>query len=291
MQQYSLGAFPESGSRATLGSKNNNHSNEAAHQRSISVNSAASSHYSSPVFSSSNGMPGPPPPTPAMNMTFGFSPGGSICDDSSRSTSAYSNIPPSSLPLLHEQVGRVADYHAPSGSIKAILNTMNVSNANRTLFSNVQAANYDMPPPPLPQHALDAKENETGGRHALASLDPHATPQQPTFVDRRMESRSNESDVSMHAGCNSYPNCTFEDADGHIVHTPSTASQDHKGEMEDTKSKNLIIFGILLNGHSDGIRRRSGLHVDSSHPNYQRIEQHRSCRPFQPQGAVRVALI
>lgn len=231
-------------SRAAMTAKNN--SGQMAHQRNLSVNSAASSHYSSPVFSSSTGMPGPPPPTPAMNMSYGNSPG-SICDDSSRSTSAYSNIPISALPIMNDQLGQMTGHHGSSGQLKALLSAVNVSNANRTLFSNVYTASSEdksMPPPPLPQHAVDAKVHGTPHRRVMTCPEPSATPQQHAMSisgDRRMESRSNESDVSMHAACTSYPTCTSEDAEGHIVHTPSAVVQSRKEGNEDSKSENFDI--------------------------------------------------
>lgn len=239
--QHSLGMFPEA-----MHAKD--HAHGMAHRRKMSVNSAASSYFSSPMFSS--GMPGPPPPTPAMSMTFGISPG-SICDDSSRSTSAYSTIPYSSLPMLSDQVGQLGGQPPATSQVKAMLSNIPVSNANRTLFSSIipgSQESHGMPPPPLPQHALDAKVNCTPDRRAFTSPDLRTAPQQPQVMpsasNRRKESRSNESDVSMHAGCTSYPNCTSEDAEGHIVHTPSGVVQGRKEGNDNGMSESSIVVEI-----------------------------------------------
>lgn len=251
LQHYSLGMYPETMSRAAMDVKNSHsHGNEMAHQRNLSVNSAANSHCSSPVFSSSTGMPGPPPPTPAMTISYSIGPG-SICDGSSRSTSAYSNIPFSSLPMMSDQLGQLTGHHAPSGQLKAILNTMNVSNTNRTLFSTVHGADFEsksMPPPPLPQHALDAKVYGTPHRRAFTCPEPSISQQEQAISasgDRRLESQSNASDVSMHAACTSYPNCTSEDAEGHIVHTPSADVQGRKEGAGNGKSEHCM-FAIRV---------------------------------------------
>lgn len=252
MQQYGLGVFPEPLSHAAMHAKKSYRGNELAHQRNMSVNSTASSHYSSPVFSSSNGMPGPPPPTPTLSLTYGLGPA-SICDDSSRSTSAYSNIPYASLPLPISQIGSFTAFQAPSGQVKAMLSNVNVSNANRSLFSNVHDSNI-MPPPPLPQHALDAKVTGTPDRRAFTCPDIRTTPQQdqvmqPSLSERRMESQSNESDVSMHPGCTSYPNCTSEDVEGHIIHAPSAVVQGRK-EGSDSKGEH---FGMARSSQADEV--------------------------------------
>lgn len=240
LPQYNLGAFTDSYPQHSTNAKSRN---DPAHQRNLSVNSTASSHFSSPFFSSS--MPIPPPPTPATSMMYGFNPG-NICEDGSRSTSAYSNIPYSSLPLpvANDQLDQSLGMHAQSTQLKAMLNTINVSNTNRTLFSEMPTAGYEennMPPPPLPQHALDAKVTITQDRRAFTWPDPRTASQQgdigATSGERRVESNSTYSDVSMHAGCTSYPNCTSEDAEGHVVHSPPEDDQKRKDENDDSKRK------------------------------------------------------
>jgi hypothetical protein len=234
LQQYGVGVYPDS-------VKNSNQTGDTAHQRNMGGVSTISNHYSSPEFSSSTNMPGPPPPTPAMDLSYGVSPG-SIYGDSSRSSSAYSNVPFSSLPMMSEQLGQLAGKDSP---LKAILNNIHVSNANRTLFTNIHPASFDMnnmPPPPLPQYVLDAKMIGTTDRRAFTCPEPRATHQEqdivPSFGDRRVESQSSESDVSMHAACTSYPTCTSEDAEGHIVHTPAAVVKGRKEGNVADNSKN-----------------------------------------------------
>lgn len=226
--------------------ENRDYGNEAAHQRNLSVTSTGSSHFSSPFFSSTAGMPPAQPPTPATSMTYGFD-SGSICDESSRSTSAYSNIAYSSLPIPSDQPSMAAGVHTPSGQVKTMLSNTAVSNANRTLFPNITAPSFedsDMPPPPLPRHVLDAKVNVASDRRAFTWPEPHIALKQEevgsTLRDRRIESHSNKSDVSMHAGCTSYPDCTSEDADGHIVHSPSDVVKGRKEGSDNGGSKELI---------------------------------------------------
>lgn len=255
-QQSSSGLYPEVMAHVS-NVKHNIHGHDMAHRRNFSVNSVESSYFSSPVFSGNTSMPGPPPPTPAMSMTYGISPG-SICDDSSRSTSAYSTIPYSSLPILNDQFGQLGDHHSATSQVKAYLSNINISSSNRTSISTIPCASYEshsMPPPPLPQHAVDAKVIDMPDCSAITSPEPRTAPQEPQVmqngVDRRKESRSNESDISMHAGCTGYPDCTSEDTNGHIVHTPSAVVQGRKEGNGNGKSKystSTRFWGQLTDG-------------------------------------------
>lgn len=227
--------------------------NDTAHQRNLSVHSMDSSYFSSPVFFASAGFHGLPTPTPAIGMAYGIGPG-SICDDSSRSTSAYSNIPFSSLPISTDVLGHLNDHHPGTSQVKASLSKINVFNGNRAVFSKHDLASHEshiMPPPPLPRHALDAEVGGTTERRAFTSPGILTFPQLPQPAqspgDRRKESRSNESDISMHAGCTSFPDCTISDPQGHLIHTPSAVVQGRKeGDGNNKSGKCQIVVGVAI---------------------------------------------
>lgn len=126
--------------------------------------------------------------------------------NSSRSTSAYSTIPASALPLpLPAAVAAAAarspaqsnnhlqehvQLRIPSDQLERILNAIGTP----------KAVDHTMPPPPLPQHVVAA--SQLNGDESV------------TAVDRRV---ANCSDVSIHPD----PACTTEDNEAQIVHSPS----------------------------------------------------------------------
>lgn len=73
-----------------------------------------------------------------------------------------------------------------------------------------------MPPPPIPQRVSA----------------PNTTP----VMDRR---GANYSDISMHAGCTSFPSCMSEDVDGRLIHVdnPSTVIKGKKEGSSPSKRK------------------------------------------------------
>ncbi|KAI7085031.1 hypothetical protein KC319_g21662 [Hortaea werneckii] len=80
-----------------------------------------------------------------------------------------------------------------------------------------------MPPPPLPQRLMPTP------------------PLQP--VADRTRGESHYSDISMHAGCTSYPNCITEDGDGAILHNghPTSVVKGRKeGSFSPTKPRDFL---------------------------------------------------
>ena len=88
-----------------------------------------------------------------------------------------------------------------------------------------------MPPPPVPQ------------RNAPAPIVPYS--------DRRGDSRF--SDISMHAGCESYPTCLSEDAEGYTVHSPGVPAASIKSRKEGSSSpiKREFSYQALESRHTD----------------------------------------
>ena len=198
-------------------------------------------------------------------------------DGSSRSTSAYSTFTDSAAPLLNkgQMVRAYPSNHAdaarkdphfnirlPSDQLQMIINAIQPPVQDQNQPTADPAAT--MPPPPLPAHAMSkvAPLNDQGtvsfGQTSRTPLGPDVF----SFIDRRAESRY--SDISMHAGCTSFPTCTSEDADGEIFHNgntpgaPATVVRGRKEGSSPTKRK-LSRSKADRNGNAEKRRRSSRL--------------------------------
>ena len=178
------------------------------------------------------GLPFQPLPASLQAYTFDVK---SNYDGSSRSTSGYSLMPDSAGPLLNK--GSFGQAYPGSQAETTNKYTMRFRSdqfdklikAIKPETEQQQQQQYPdsrtaMPPPPLPAHAVGSKDN---GVSAQPLLPPNeavdaAFGSEVEFIDRRAESRY--SDVSMHAGCNGFPTCTTEDADGRIVHNTNATN-------------------------------------------------------------------
>ncbi|KAK0274293.1 hypothetical protein LTR91_020166 [Friedmanniomyces endolithicus] len=132
-------------------------------------------------------------------------------DSSSRSTSAYSFVPPTAYPTfdlaapypgsgtqsLHNQSMHL---RLPSDQLQKIIDALTPPKAAEAL---------SMPPPPVPQQ-----------RPTVGSTTP--------VSNRRGNNSSRYSDISMHASCTSFPSCISEDAEGCLVHQPATIVRGRK---------------------------------------------------------------
>ncbi|KAK1824016.1 hypothetical protein LTR12_001549 [Friedmanniomyces endolithicus] len=149
-------------------------------------------------------------------------------DSSSRSTSAYSFVPPTAYPTfdtaaaypgsgaqsLHnqsmhlrlpsDQLQKIIDALTPPKAAEAVCNTMHPHHVQP-----LTAAQLSMPPPPVPQQ-----------RSTIGSTTP--------VSNRRGDNSSRYSDISMHASCTSFPSCISEDAEGCLVHQPTTIVRGRK---------------------------------------------------------------
>lgn len=175
-------------------------------------------------------------------------------DGSSRSSSAYSLFPESAAPLLTRTPLLPATYpgiqsnvvrnnqpikfRLPTDQLEIIVNALHSQGYQQHTANSTTT----MPPPPLPAHVTTTKvEGLTDHRQTVVNpaSDPPLGSDIFSFIDRRGESRY--SDVSMHAGCTSFPSCTSEDAEGHIVHNPpqapSTVVRGRKEGSSPTKRK------------------------------------------------------
>lgn len=164
-------------------------------------------------------------------------------DTGTRSTSAYSNITDSAAPLFHNAPSvptypaahgettprnRQVQFRLPSDQLQMILQAMSPASSDRPTPA---PASNNMPPPPLPTLTTVHKGTEFPSPQYPSLGSPFRSGTNYTS-DRRAESRY--SDVSMHAGCNDFPSCTSEDAEGRLVHSnpPITPAKVVKGKKE-----------------------------------------------------------
>ncbi|KAF2207318.1 hypothetical protein CERZMDRAFT_102595 [Cercospora zeae-maydis SCOH1-5] len=190
---------------------------------------------SSPMFSNA---PGAPPPTPTYG-TSNYPVRHPQDGNSSRSTSAYSTLSRSAMPLsvgngiMHfatappfpqpypgsqpgaKQNGNTVfdsglEVHIPTDQLQKVVDLL-----ERRANGSVMA------PPPLPAHIMDAKSDVEKLEEAAAATEHHVHGDE-NMIDRRGTTRSSFSDVSMHAGCADFPRCTTEDEDSRIVHQPGS---------------------------------------------------------------------
>ena len=107
-----------------------------------------------------------------------------------------------------------------------------------------------MPPPPLPQRLMPTP------------------PLQP--VADRTRGDSHYSDISMHAGCTSYPNCITEDGDGSILHNghPTSVVKGRKeGSFSSTKrtssheDEKADLWGMHWRHVADGVESSPRLSI------------------------------
>lgn len=156
-------------------------------------------------------------------------------DPSSRSTSAYSTMSASAGPLLpnnynmqaSQQTGAQANapreapyqFRLPSDQIAQIIRALGPQKQEQG-----QEADQSMPPPPLPLHATQGKEESTfapighNAPQGVRTQRPDFDQQALNAIDRRAASNSGYSDISMHATCNAFPHCITEDPNGCLVH-------------------------------------------------------------------------
>jgi hypothetical protein len=156
-------------------------------------------------------------------------------DAGSRSTSAYSIVTDSAAPLLKKDsfapaypatypeavrkgLNQQFNIRLPSDQLDMIIKAIQVPHQTQ----NIDEPASIMPPPPLPQHVTPSKDNvQAEQRTTSFGLTFPAFGENGTngtiTINRRDDSRF--SDISMHQGCNSFPACTTEDAEGRIVHS------------------------------------------------------------------------
>ncbi|WPH03271.1 Hypothetical protein R9X50_00614800 [Acrodontium crateriforme] len=144
----------------------------------------------------------------------------SVFDTNSRSTSGYTDVPisvyrpmVSTIPSSAQSV-TFSDDIKQRTEIRLSSDQLNKLIAAMSSPSNPAAAANSMPPPPTPLNV----DQKTKGPDEPQS---DSTTASTTLAPGRRED-SQYSDVSMHVGCASFPSCTTEDAEGHIVHAPET---------------------------------------------------------------------
>lgn len=116
----------------------------------------------------------------------------------------------------------------PSDQLQKLIFAMSPSKQVETQSTD----STQMPPPPLPFHALAAKASDPdqNAHVGLKGADPALGAQ--TITGLHHASRGS-SDVSMHAGCTYFPSCTTEDDSSLVVHgNPACPSASIKGRKE-----------------------------------------------------------
>jgi hypothetical protein len=120
------------------------------------------------------------------------------------------------LDALSHQSHPKVEFRIPSDQLQKLLAALDHRAQQKT-----EADAQSMPPPPLP--------STTPGLGEIAKAD-HKSPSvkdeaaqdivgAATMSNRRGESHSNLSDISMHTECTGFPACTTEDFNGGIIHS------------------------------------------------------------------------
>jgi hypothetical protein len=211
-----------------------------AHRRTYS-NSNSSATASSPMC----GIPMPPPPTPALghydfhtlqaigNMQ-GFRDAAVNGPTLTESVSGHElqNIFGSvAIPPLHEPYRgqrTQLEVRLPSDQLQKLIVAMSLSRQTETQSTDAT----QMPPPPLPLHALVAKAGVTDQHAHTRSKSIEPVLDGPNNTGLYNASRGS-SDVSMHTGCTYFPSCTSVDDSSRVVHgNPACPSANVKGRKE-----------------------------------------------------------
>jgi hypothetical protein len=215
-----------------------------AHRRTYSNSSA-------PASSPMCGIPMPPPPTPALghydfqqasNMHGFHDPAFSETISGQDLQNIFGSV---ALPSLHEPYrGQRAqlEIRLPSDQLQKLIVAMSPSKQTETQSTG----SAQMPPPPLPLHALVAKAGETD-QHAhdgSKSVEPVLDGQ--NNIGMYNASRGS-SDVSMHTGCTYFPSCTSVDDSSTVVHgNPECPSANVKGRKEGSSPMKRMLSSHLL---------------------------------------------
>lgn len=211
--------------------------NSAVHRRTYSNGSATAS---SPMA----GLPMPPPPTPALGhydfpalqgssvqgpQVAGLN--GSVFPDTISGHELQNAFSSMTMPSLHESPrGQRAqlEIRLPSDQLQKLILAMSPSKQ----AASISTDSTQMPPPPLPLHALAAKagENDQTATADLKSVEANLTA--GMHINLPNASRGS-SDVSMHTGCTFFPSCVSEDDSSLVVHgNPACPSANIKGRKE-----------------------------------------------------------
>ena len=225
-------------------------SGNAAHRRTYSNSSA-------PASSPMCGIPMPPPPTPALghhdfhalqasNMQgFHDSLINAPMVPETISGQDLQNIFGSvAFPSLHEpHRGHRAqlEIRLPSDQLQKLIVAMSPSKQAETQ----PTGSTQMPPPPLPLHALVAKAGETDQHAPDGSKD--VEPAHDAQSIGLYNASRGSSDVSMHTGCTYFPSCTSVDDSSVVVHdNPACPSANVKGRKEGSSPMKRMLPSYLL---------------------------------------------
>ncbi|OQO01953.1 hypothetical protein B0A48_12426 [Cryoendolithus antarcticus] len=209
------------------------------HRRSVSHGSIGMS------LSPSMALPHPPPPTPAYAHPLyqSFSQDAhSNYDLSSRSTSAHSNL---GLSGAAESLSTgLKDSYTVGRTPQVEKNRISSEQMSRLIqalgpdqkqqLTQSLTSSQAMPPPPLPLHAINAKNSRTDRRASFGQPEKYElTEGKVTDYGNGHRGVCRSSDVSMHADCTHYPACMFENDMGQILHSsPIMLATVIKGKKE-----------------------------------------------------------
>ena len=219
-----------------------------AHRRTNSNSSA-------PASSPMGGIPMPPPPTPVVGHYDYYQTlqAGNLqgFHDSAISNPTLSDtitghelqhaFGSMALPSYHEPYcgqRTQLEIRLPSDQLQKLIHAMSPSKQTETHLTG----SAQMPPPPLPLHALVAKANETDqNAHDGFKIGEPAIDAQ-NHIGAYSASRGS-SDVSMHTGCAYFPSCTSEDDSSLVVHgNPACPSANVKGRKEGSSPVKRMSF-------------------------------------------------
>lgn len=213
------------------------------------------SNSSAPASSPMCGIPMPPPPTPALGQydfhalqgsnMHGFhdtSIHGPTLTDAVSGHELQNIFGSVALPSLHDPYRgqrTQLEIRLPSDQLQKLIVAMSPSKQTETQSTR----STQMPPPPLPLHALVAKAGET---------DQHAHDGAKEADDAHnnvglCNASRGSSDVSMHTGCTYFPSCTSVDDSGLVVHgNPACPSANVKGRKEGSSPVKRMLSSHLL---------------------------------------------
>lgn len=225
--------------------------NSVAHRRTYSNDSATAS---SPM----RGLPMPPPPTPAMGhydfhaLQAGNTQSlpnaavdGPAFSDTISGHELHNAFGSVAFPSLHESprgLRTQLEIRLPSDQLQKLIVAMSPSKQIETQ----SADSTQMPPPPLPFHALAAKAVDPDQDTPVGLKGSDLALGSQTITGVHHASRGS-SDISMHAGCTYFPSCTTEDDSSLVVHgNPACPSASIKGRKEGSSPPKRTLPSLLF---------------------------------------------
>jgi hypothetical protein len=221
----------------------------SAHGLGNIVHRRTYSNSSAPASSPMCGIPIPPPPTPALGHydyhTLQASNMQGFHDTITSGHELQQAFGSLALPSFHESYRGQRpqlEIRLPSDQLQKLIVAMSPSKQAETHATG----SAQMPPPPLPLHALVAKAGGSN-QNAQDGFNGVETALDAQNNSGLYNSSRGSSDISMHAGCTYFPSCTSEDDSSLVVHgNPAGPSASIKGRKEGSSPVKRMSFSHLL---------------------------------------------